>query len=122
MLRTQLKAEIQQLKDETSVRLNGSSEETKVHEVNILNLTNELTSVRNELNSVNQKLLEVETEYQKELSAALEHCSAMKVQLEEQKVKNDVSSTFVYVSTLYFSCIIKNMTRNLKVIQPGLKR
>lgn len=88
---TQLKAEIQQLKDENNVQLNGSSEETKEHEVKILNLSNELTSVRNELNSANQKLLEVEGQYKKELSATLEKCQAMNVELEQQKVKNDVS-------------------------------
>lgn len=62
-----------------------------MHEIKILNLTNELTSVRNELNSVNQTLLEVETRYRKELTATLEKCSAISAELDEQKVKNDVS-------------------------------
>lgn len=69
---------------------------TKVHEVKILNLGNEVTSVRTELDSAQRALSEV----REELAATLH-------ELAEQKVKNDVSdSAFLRVNcqTTNFVC------------------
>ncbi|KAJ8925632.1 hypothetical protein NQ315_009477 [Exocentrus adspersus] len=86
---TQLKSELQQLKDEQVVQVNGSSEANKAQEVEILNLTNELSSVKNELSSISIQLQQTETKYKSELENSHRNCSKIQAELEEQKKKNN---------------------------------
>ncbi|XP_066142361.1 ribosome-binding protein 1 isoform X2 [Euwallacea fornicatus] len=86
----ELQLENQKLQEETNdVQINGSSEENKEHEVKVLNLTNELSSVKSELNSVNQNFREAEMKYNSDITTSREMCDQLKKELEEQKNKND---------------------------------
>lgn len=71
--------------------MNGSSEESKEHEVKVLNLTNELSSVKSNLSSVNQALLDAERQFETNLNSTEEKYRQLSVELEEQKQKNNVS-------------------------------
>ncbi|XP_066263175.1 ribosome-binding protein 1 isoform X2 [Euwallacea similis] len=86
----ELQLENQKLQEETNdVQINGSSEENKEHEVKVLNLTNELSSVKSELNSVNQNFREAEIKYNSDITTSQEMYDQLKKELEEQKNKND---------------------------------
>ncbi|CAH1127677.1 unnamed protein product [Ceutorhynchus assimilis] len=85
----QLTAEKEKLQEEKSLQINGSSEESKIHEVKVLNLTNELSSVKSELTSVSQSLLDAERQYKTEICVSQEKYNQLKNELEEQKNKND---------------------------------
>ncbi|XP_018576892.1 ribosome-binding protein 1 isoform X3 [Anoplophora glabripennis] len=85
----QLKLEIQQLQEDQVSQVNGSSEESKAQEVEILNLTNELSSVKNELSTVRFELQQSETRYKTELESSNKKYSTIQVELEEQKKKNN---------------------------------
>lgn len=93
----QLKSEVQQLQEEQVSQVNGSSEESKAQEVEILNLTNELSSVKNELSSVRSELQQTETRYKTELESSNKKYSTVQVELEEQKKKNNVSYNVNFV-------------------------
>ncbi|XP_030763522.1 ribosome-binding protein 1 isoform X2 [Sitophilus oryzae] len=85
----QLKLENRRLQEEKSIQMNGSSDDNKAHEVKMLNLTNELSSVKSELSSVNQRFHEAEKQYQTELKTSSDCCSQLQSELEEQKNKNN---------------------------------
>ncbi|KAJ8944172.1 hypothetical protein NQ314_009534 [Rhamnusium bicolor] len=86
---SQLKSELQQLRDEQICQVNGSSKDNKAHEVEILNLTNELSSVRNELSSINTELQQTERRYKTELENSDKKYNKIQRELEEQKAKNN---------------------------------
>ncbi|XP_030763527.1 kinectin isoform X7 [Sitophilus oryzae] len=89
----QLKLENRRLQEEKSIQMNGSSDDNKAHEVKMLNLTNELSSVKSELSSVNQRFHEAEKQYQTELKTSSDCCSQLQSELEEQKNKNNKLSS-----------------------------
>lgn len=87
----QLKSELQQLREEQLSQVNGSSEESKAQVVEILNLTNELSSVKSELTSIKLELQQTETRYKSELENSDKEYTTIQAELEEQKKKNNVS-------------------------------
>lgn len=67
--------------------MNGTSEESKAHKIELLNLTNELSSVKSDKQTWQQKA----SKFESELIASNEKCVKLHAELEEQKIKNNVS-------------------------------
>ncbi|KAL1512473.1 hypothetical protein ABEB36_002058 [Hypothenemus hampei] len=84
-----LNVEIQKLQEKNHAQLNGSSDAHKEHEMEILNLTNELSSVKSELKSVNQTFVEIKQQYQDQLTVSQEKYNQLKIELDEQQNKNN---------------------------------
>ena len=91
----QLQAEVQALQEEKfklleekaqlqAAHANSSVEENKAHKVEILNLRNELTSVKTQLQQTEKK-------YVAELDATKKTVSGLQNELDEQRTKNNVS-------------------------------
>lgn len=73
------------------VHTNGAVEENKNYEVKILNLSNELSSVKSELHAVRNELQRTEKKYKSELDSYSKNGEALQKELDEQKTKNNVS-------------------------------
>ncbi|CAG9860393.1 unnamed protein product [Phyllotreta striolata] len=86
--KSQLKSELQQAKEEL-YHLGHLSEGKNNQEVEILNLSNELSSTRNELSSRIEELQQTEKKYKTELESSNKKYSLAQKELEEQKTKND---------------------------------
>lgn len=69
--------------------MNGASHDNKSHEVEVLNLTNELSSLKNEL----LELQQAEKKYQTEIEISSKNYLNIQKELQEQKEKNNVSSS-----------------------------
>ncbi|XP_050299604.1 ribosome-binding protein 1 isoform X2 [Anthonomus grandis grandis] len=85
----QLNAENVSLREENDKKLNGSLEESKEHKIKLLNLDNELSSVKNDLSAANRNLLEAERQHREEITNTRQQCEQLKTELEEQKNKNN---------------------------------
>ncbi|KAJ8977644.1 hypothetical protein NQ317_003622 [Molorchus minor] len=88
----QLRSEQQQLKEEQASQVNGSSQESKEYEIQILNLTNKLSSVSSELSSYKTEVQQMEKKYKAELENSNKKYNKIEYELEEQKVKNNNKS------------------------------
>ncbi|XP_076259129.1 uncharacterized protein LOC143195656 isoform X6 [Rhynchophorus ferrugineus] len=80
---------IDKLEMEKTIQANGSADVSKAHEVQLLNLTNELTSVKSELSSTTEKFHEAERQYQTELKTSADNYAKLKMELSEQLNKNN---------------------------------
>lgn len=86
----QLKTDLKTLQDQLS-QTNGAVEDNKGYEIKILNLTNELSSVNSELSSMKNQLQNTQKEYKIQLESYNKVQETLQKELEEQKVKNNVS-------------------------------
>lgn len=85
-----MNTELKSIQDQLN-HTNGAVQDNKAYEVQILNLNNELSFVKNELNSVRTELQVTENKYKRDLDHYVKVRDAMQQELEERKVKNDVS-------------------------------
>ncbi|XP_060523258.1 ribosome-binding protein 1-like isoform X2 [Cylas formicarius] len=88
-LLSQLRVENEQLREERDTQINGSTEESKAQEIKVLNLTNDLSSIRNELSSATLKFKEAEQNYKAELALSDQKLNKLHSEMEEQKQKNN---------------------------------
>ncbi|XP_056636448.1 kinectin-like isoform X10 [Diorhabda sublineata] len=84
----QLKSELQQTREDLTGLRELSDSKTK-HEVEIRNLSNELSSTRNELSSRIEELQQTEKKYRTELETSNKKYIIAQKELEEQKAKNN---------------------------------
>uniref|UniRef100_A0A6P7G1Z9 Ribosome-binding protein 1 isoform X2 n=1 Tax=Diabrotica virgifera virgifera TaxID=50390 RepID=A0A6P7G1Z9_DIAVI len=84
----QLKADLQKTKEELN-GLGDIPDSKNKHEVEILNLSNELSSTRNELSSKIEELQQNERKYKTELETSNKKYQLIQKELEEQKTKNN---------------------------------
>lgn len=80
------RTEIQTLQQQQT---NGTLEQNKIHQVERLNLQNEITSLKSQLQ-------QVETQYAQEVQTARTTINNLEANLIEQKNKNDVSVVLVF--------------------------
>lgn len=95
-----MKCELNLLQDKL-VRRSETAEETKNYENQILTLNNELSSAKNEWNSMKNALQSIENKYQTELESVTKIRDSIQKELEEQKLKNNVS-IFLHISRVLF--------------------
>lgn len=99
---TQLKSDLRKVQEENVqmqvTHMNGSRQENKQHEVEILNLHNELSSVKTQLHQVEKQseselkaANDLAEKLQKEMEDLRRKYQEEKTKLEEQKMKNNVS-------------------------------
>ncbi|XP_050505576.1 ribosome-binding protein 1-like isoform X9 [Diabrotica virgifera virgifera] len=88
----QLKADLQKTKEELN-GLGDIPDSKNKHEVEILNLSNELSSTRNELSSKIEELQQNERKYKTELETSNKKYQLIQKELEEQKTKNNQLSS-----------------------------
>lgn len=88
---TDARTELQTLQQQQT---NGTLEQNKIHQVERLNLQNEITSLKSQLQ-------QVETQYAQEVQTARTTINNLEANLIEQKNKNDVS---VFVCFSGFAC------------------
>lgn len=86
-----MKCELKVLQDKL-VRSNETAEESKNYENKVVSLNNELSSMRNEFNTMKNVLQTTEKKYKTELDSFNKIRESLQEELEEQKVKNNVSS------------------------------
>ncbi|XP_072388591.1 uncharacterized protein alt isoform X5 [Diabrotica undecimpunctata] len=84
----QLKADLQKTKEELN-GLGDIPDNKNKHEVEILNLSNELSSTRNELSSKIEELQQNERKYKTELETSNKKYQLIQKELDEQKTKNN---------------------------------
>ncbi|CAH1280292.1 unnamed protein product [Diabrotica balteata] len=84
----QLKADLQKTKEELN-GLGDIPDSKNKHEVEILNLSNELSSTRNELSSKIEELQQNERKYKTELETSNKKYQLIQKELDEQKTKNN---------------------------------
>uniref|UniRef100_A0AAR5PAN6 Ribosome receptor lysine/proline rich domain-containing protein n=1 Tax=Dendroctonus ponderosae TaxID=77166 RepID=A0AAR5PAN6_DENPD len=85
----QLQSELLQLKEERCEQINGSTEVTKNQEVQILNLTTEISFLKLQLTKFQQSLHEEEAKYLEDQKAADQKCKLLESEIEEHRSKND---------------------------------
>ncbi|CAH1280293.1 unnamed protein product [Diabrotica balteata] len=88
----QLKADLQKTKEELN-GLGDIPDSKNKHEVEILNLSNELSSTRNELSSKIEELQQNERKYKTELETSNKKYQLIQKELDEQKTKNNKLSS-----------------------------